>query len=120
MSAFLSRLGRSCARHPFRVLGAWLVVAISILAVQGAAGGRYDNRIRIPGVEAQRAASRACTLAKFSPRHLHISSPSPYSPSPTPPLASSRAPDAWSSFIPSSRYSSTPNLGLLAPRFSRV
>jgi RND superfamily putative drug exporter len=56
VSAFLYRLGRSCARHPFRVLGAWLVAAIAIVGLQGAAGGRYDNNIRIPGVEAQSAA----------------------------------------------------------------
>src|SRR3954447_15597265 len=56
MSAFLYRLGRNCARHPFRVLGIWLLAAVAIVTVQGAAGGRYDNRIRIPGVEAQRAA----------------------------------------------------------------
>jgi putative drug exporter of the RND superfamily len=56
VSAFLYRLGRSSARHPFRVLGAWLVTAIAIVALQGAAGGHYDNRVRIPGVEAQRAA----------------------------------------------------------------
>src|SRR4051812_20077838 len=56
VSAFLYRLGRSCARHPFRVIGAWLVAAVAIVALQGAAGGHYDNRVRIPGVEAQRAA----------------------------------------------------------------
>ena len=56
MSAFLFRLGRSCARHPFRVLGIWLAAAIAVVALQGAAGGHYDNSIRVPGVESQRAA----------------------------------------------------------------
>jgi RND superfamily putative drug exporter len=56
VSAFLYRLGRSCARHPFRVLGIWLVAAVAVVSLQGAAGGKYDNRIRIPGVESQRAA----------------------------------------------------------------
>src|SRR3954469_24740019 len=56
MSAFLYRLGRSCARHPFRVLGIWLVAAVAVVALQGAAGGKYDNSIRVPGVESQRAA----------------------------------------------------------------
>ena len=36
MSAFLYRLGRSSARHPFRVLGLWLVAAIAVMALQGA------------------------------------------------------------------------------------
>ena len=56
MSAFLYRLGRSCARHPFRVLGVWLVAAVALVALQGQTGGRYNNRIRVPGVESQRAA----------------------------------------------------------------
>ncbi len=30
MSAFLFRLGRICARHPFRVIGIWLVAAVAI------------------------------------------------------------------------------------------
>ncbi len=56
MSAFLSRLGRSCARHPFRVLGLWLLVAVSVVAVKGASGGEFDDTFRVPGVESQRAA----------------------------------------------------------------
>ena len=56
VSALLFRLGRSSARHPFRVIGLWLVAAIAIVALQGAAGGQFDNSFRVPGVESQRAA----------------------------------------------------------------
>jgi RND superfamily putative drug exporter len=56
MSAFLFRLGRSSARHPFRVLGLWLVAAIAVVALQGRAGGVFDNSARVPGVESQHAA----------------------------------------------------------------
>ena len=56
MSAFLYRLGRNSARHPFRVLGVWLVAAIAIVALQGSAGGKFDNSERVPGVESQHAA----------------------------------------------------------------
>ncbi len=56
MSAFLFHLGRSSARHPFRVLGIWLIAAIAIISLQGAAGGQFDNRSRVPGVESQHAA----------------------------------------------------------------
>jgi RND superfamily putative drug exporter len=56
MSAFLYRLGRSSARHPFRVLGIWLVAAVAIVSLQGAAGGEFDNSERVPGVESQHAA----------------------------------------------------------------
>ena len=56
VSAFLFRLGRSSARHPFRVIGAWLVAAIAVVALQGSAGGEFDNSFRVPGVESQHAA----------------------------------------------------------------
>jgi RND superfamily putative drug exporter len=56
VSAFLYRLGRRSARHPFRVLGLWLVAAIAIMALQGSAGGEFDNSERVPGVESQHAA----------------------------------------------------------------
>ena len=56
MSAFLYRLGRSSARHPFRVLGVWLVVAIAVVALESGAGGEFEDSFRVPGVESQRAA----------------------------------------------------------------
>ena len=56
MSAFLYRLGRTSARHPFRVLGLWLVAAVAIVSLQGAAGGEFENSERVPGVESQHAA----------------------------------------------------------------
>ncbi|MBA3802841.1 MAG: MMPL family transporter, partial [Acidimicrobiia bacterium] len=56
MSAFLYRLGRTSARHPFRVLGLWLVAAIAVMALQGSLGGEFDNSERVPGVESQHAA----------------------------------------------------------------
>jgi putative drug exporter of the RND superfamily len=56
VSALLFRLGRSSARHPFRVMGLWLVAAIAIVALQGSAGGEFDDSERVPGVESQHAA----------------------------------------------------------------
>jgi RND superfamily putative drug exporter len=56
VSAFLYRLGRVSARHPFWVLGLWLVAAVAVLALQGSAGGKFDNSERVPGVESQHAA----------------------------------------------------------------
>ena len=55
MSAFLFRLGRMCARHPFRVMGLWLVAAVAIVTVQNTAGGTFNDSFRVPGVESQRA-----------------------------------------------------------------
>ena len=56
MSALLFRLGRSSARHPFRVIGLWLLAAFAIVGLQGAAGGQFNDSFRVPGVESQRAA----------------------------------------------------------------
>jgi RND superfamily putative drug exporter len=56
VSAFLYRLGRTSARHPFRVLGIWLVAAIAVVALQGSVGGHFDDSARVPGVESQHAA----------------------------------------------------------------
>jgi RND superfamily putative drug exporter len=56
VSAFLYRLGRSSARHPFRVLGLWLVAAVAVMALQGSAGGEFNDSERVPGVESQHAA----------------------------------------------------------------
>ncbi len=55
MSAFLFHLGRVCARHPFRVIGIWLVAAVAIVTVQNTAGGTFNDSFRVPGVESQRA-----------------------------------------------------------------
>jgi RND superfamily putative drug exporter len=56
VSGFLYRLGRSCARHPFRVLGLWLVAAFAVVVLQSSLGGQFDNSFRVPGVESQKAA----------------------------------------------------------------
>src|SRR3954447_17956682 len=56
VSAFLYRLGRTSARHPFRVLGLWLVAGVAVLALQGSVGGEFDDSERVPGVESQHAA----------------------------------------------------------------
>src|SRR3954452_18851614 len=55
MSAFLYRLGRSCARHPFRVLGLWLLAAFTVVSLQGSVGGEFKDDFRIPGAESQQA-----------------------------------------------------------------
>jgi RND superfamily putative drug exporter len=55
MSQFLYRLGRRTAAHPFRTIGAWVLIAIAVFAWQGAAGGEPVNDYRVPGVESQQA-----------------------------------------------------------------
>ena len=55
MSGFLYRLGQRCARHPFRVLGIWLLIAVSMFALKGSFGGGYSDKFTVPGVESQQA-----------------------------------------------------------------
>lgn len=55
MSALLFRLGRRCARYPFRVIGLWLMAAVAVVALKGSAGGQFNDSFRVPGVESQRA-----------------------------------------------------------------
>jgi RND superfamily putative drug exporter len=58
MARFLERLGSATARHPWRTIGVWAVVAIAVLGINRAAGGVYDNSVRIPGAESQAATDR--------------------------------------------------------------
>jgi RND superfamily putative drug exporter len=56
MSQFLYRLGQRCARHPFRVVGLWLLVAAAVLGLNNQLGGSTKDNFTVPGVEAQRGA----------------------------------------------------------------
>jgi RND superfamily putative drug exporter len=56
VSGFLYSLGRSCARHPFRVLCLWILAAVAIVGLHGSVGGQFKDNFRVPGVESQRAA----------------------------------------------------------------
>jgi RND superfamily putative drug exporter len=54
MSSFLERLGRWCARHPWRTIAAWVLVAIVVGGLAASAKGYSDN-FTIPGTESQHA-----------------------------------------------------------------
>ena len=56
MSRLLYRLGHSAARHPWRTLTAWLLIAVSAVALSGAIGGTTNDTFTLPGSESQRAA----------------------------------------------------------------
>jgi RND superfamily putative drug exporter len=56
MSAFLYRLGSRAARHPWRVLGAWLLIAVTAFVLNGSVGGEKNDNFRLPGAESQKAA----------------------------------------------------------------
>ncbi len=54
MSHFLYRLGQRCARHPWRVVGVWLLIALAVLGLNSQLGGSTIDNFTVPGVEAQR------------------------------------------------------------------
>jgi RND superfamily putative drug exporter len=55
VSQFLFRLGRRTARHPFRTIGAWALVAFVVLSLASRIGGDYQDNFTVPGVESQAA-----------------------------------------------------------------
>ncbi|MCU1427706.1 MAG: hypothetical protein JWL83_1706 [Actinomycetia bacterium] len=54
MSAFLERLGRWCARHPWRTIGAWFLIAV-VAAAAGATAKGFTENGTIPNTDSQRA-----------------------------------------------------------------
>ncbi len=54
MSTTLYRWGHAAARRPWRMIGAWLLVAVAVFALQSTLGGETSDDFTIPGTEAQR------------------------------------------------------------------
>ena len=53
MSRILYRWGRAAARHPWRMIGLWLVVAVAVLGLEASVGGETSDDWSLPGTEAQ-------------------------------------------------------------------
>ncbi|MGE7386447.1 MMPL family transporter [Streptomyces sp. NPDC004126] len=56
LSKALLRLGAGAARHPWRVIAAWLVAAVLAVLAAVAFGGRTADSMTAPGLDSQRAA----------------------------------------------------------------
>src|SRR5829696_1058858 len=56
MSRLLYRLGHVAARHPWRTLSAWVLIAVTAVALSGSIGGATNDTFTLPGSESQRAA----------------------------------------------------------------
>ncbi|MDW8809980.1 MMPL family transporter [Streptomyces scabiei] len=56
LSKALLRLGASAARHPWRVIAAWVVAATLAVLAAVAFGGRNADAMTAPGLDSQRAA----------------------------------------------------------------
>ncbi|WP_020392240.1 MMPL family transporter [Kribbella catacumbae] len=55
MSNSLYRLGRYAARRPWTVIGAWIVVAVLVVATSSAFGQKLEESFGAPGVDSQKA-----------------------------------------------------------------
>jgi len=55
MSHALYRLGRLAARHPWRIIGAWLVAAVVIIAASATFGRELEDTFNVPGLDSQDA-----------------------------------------------------------------
>ncbi len=53
MSKILYRWGRAAAQHPWRMIGAWLVIAVAVIGLNASVGGETSDDFTIPGTEAQ-------------------------------------------------------------------
>ena len=56
LSQTLSRLGGSAARHPWRVITVWLLIACFAVGAAAVLGGRTTDSLTVPGLDSQRAA----------------------------------------------------------------
>ncbi|MFF5234187.1 MMPL family transporter [Dactylosporangium sp. NPDC000521] len=53
MSRLLGRLGGAAAAHPWRVIGAWLIVLVAFTALSVGFGGTPHDDYNVPGTESQ-------------------------------------------------------------------
>ena len=53
MTSFLYRLGRSCATHPWRVIGAWILLIATVIAMAASFGAPLRDDWDVPGARAQ-------------------------------------------------------------------
>src|SRR5947209_2877198 len=58
MTSVLNRLGRAAARHPWRAIAAWVLIAVALVVGGSAAGGEYNDNYKVPGVQSQTALDR--------------------------------------------------------------
>jgi RND superfamily putative drug exporter len=56
MSHLLYRIGNFAGRHPWRVIAAWVLAAVAVVALNATVGGASNDDFRLPGSESQRAA----------------------------------------------------------------
>jgi RND superfamily putative drug exporter len=71
MSRTLYRIGHFAGRHPWRILAAWVLVAVTAVMLNASLGGPPDESFTIPGAESQTAAD--AIQARFPQETLYTS-----------------------------------------------
>ena len=71
MSRVLYRIGHFAGRHPWRVLAAWVLIAVTAFLLNSSIGGAPDESFSLPGAESQRAAD--AIEARFPQETLNTS-----------------------------------------------
>src|SRR5215472_6820523 len=72
MTGVLYAIARYCARHRFSVLAAWVLVAISLVAVSQRLGDTTNDSLTLPGTDSQQAAD---ALGRSFPDQANGTSP---------------------------------------------
>ena len=72
MTGALYRLAGFCARRRFLVLGAWIVIAVALVAFSHRLGDNTNDNLSLPGTDSQKATD---TLHKSFPDQAHGTSP---------------------------------------------
>ena len=63
LSQALYRWGRLAARHPWQVIGAWLLLVVVVLAASSAVGKKLEDSFAVPGTDSEQATELLTTTA---------------------------------------------------------
>ncbi len=55
MTEVLYRSGRHAARHPWRIIGVWLLAAVAVVISAGTFGADLEDSFEVPGLDSQQA-----------------------------------------------------------------
>jgi RND superfamily putative drug exporter len=72
MTGPLYAIGRFCSRHHWPVIGAWIVIAVALVAISSAAGSKTSENLTLPGTDSTRATE---LLEENLPKQAYGSNP---------------------------------------------
>jgi RND superfamily putative drug exporter len=72
MTGPLYAIGRFCSRHHWPVIGAWVLVAVALVAISSAAGSKTSENLTLPGTDSTRATE---LLEENLPKQAYGSNP---------------------------------------------